>query len=207
VVEHFREHTRSKIGGKAKAMVVRSSRLHAARYRARDRPLTSTRRGNTDVDALVALSGTVIDQGDEFTEPRMNEFPESQTARGFAEGDYQVLVAAEKFQTGYDQPLLHMMFVDKPLIGLHARDLACQLHDLVSLAAPARGHDEQKNRPRGETDDTQDDTRCCISPSFSPRTTVNLTLGLNAKDDGQNGKDDRQHDDPPITRAPARTDW
>ena len=119
VVEHFREHTRSKIGGKAKAMVVTSSRLHAVRYKlALDRYIAE--KGYDDIRALVAFSGTVLDRGDEFTEARMNQFPESQTAREFGEGDYQVLVVAEKFQTGYDQPLLHTMFVDKPLTGLHA---------------------------------------------------------------------------------------
>lgn len=119
VVEHFRQHTHSKIGGQAKAMVVASSRLHAVRYKlALDRYIHDQSYG--DVHALVAFSGTVINQGDEFTEARMNNFPEAQTAREFGEGDYQVLVVAEKFQTGYDQPLLHTMFVDKPLSGLHA---------------------------------------------------------------------------------------
>ena len=119
IVEHFRGHTRRKIGGKAKAMVVTSSRLHAVRYKlALDRYIHD--KGYTDVHTLVAFSGTVFDAGDQFTEPSMNKFPESQTPRQFEEGDYQVLVVAEKFQTGYDQPLLHTMFVDKPLTGLHA---------------------------------------------------------------------------------------
>ncbi len=119
IVEHFREHTRSKIGGKAKAMVVTSSRLHAVRYKlALDKYIHD--HGYEDVHTLVAFSGTVTDRGDEFTEPRMNAFPESQTPTQFEDGDYQVLVVAEKFQTGYDQPLLHTMFVDKPLSGLHA---------------------------------------------------------------------------------------
>ena len=68
----------------------------------------------------MAFSGTVIDDGLDYTEAQMNGFPESQTARQFGDGDYQVLVVAEKFQTGYDQPLLHTMFVDKPLQGLYA---------------------------------------------------------------------------------------
>jgi type I restriction enzyme R subunit len=119
IVEHFRQHTAEMIGGKAKAMVVTSSRLHAVRYKqALDRYITD--KGYGDIHALVAFSGTVIDGGDEFTESKMNQFPESQTAREFGEGDYQVLVVAEKFQTGYDQPLLHTMFVDKSLKGLHA---------------------------------------------------------------------------------------
>jgi type I restriction enzyme R subunit len=119
IVEHFRQHTAKKIGGKAKAMVVTSSRLHAVRYKlALDRYIHD--KSYTDVHTLVAFSGTVFDAGDQFTEPSMNKLPESQTPTQFEEGDYQVLVVAEKFQTGYDQPLLHTMFVDKPLTGLHA---------------------------------------------------------------------------------------
>jgi type I restriction enzyme R subunit len=119
VVEHFRANTAKKIGGRAKAMVVTSSRLHAVRYKlAIDRYVAE--KGYPDVRALVAFSGKVIDEGDEFTEPGMNAFPESQTAQRFAGDDYQVLVVAEKFQTGFDQPLLHTMYVDKVLTGLNA---------------------------------------------------------------------------------------
>jgi type I restriction enzyme, R subunit len=119
VVEHFRAHTAKKIGGRAKAMVVTSSRLHAVRYKlALDRYIAE--HGYNDVRAVVAFSGKVLDEGDEFTEPGMNAFPESQTAERFASDDYQVLVVAEKFQTGFDQPLLHTMYVDKVLTGLNA---------------------------------------------------------------------------------------
>ena len=119
VVEHFRARTARKIGGLAKAMVVTSSRLHAVRYKqAIDRYLAAKR--IHDVAALVAFSGKVLDGGDAWTEAGMNGFPESQTALRFAGDDYQVLVVAEKFQTGFDQPLLHTMFVDKVLTGLAA---------------------------------------------------------------------------------------
>ncbi len=119
IVEHFRNHTARKIAGRAKAMVVTSSRLHAVRYKqALDRYVRE--KGYEDVHTLVAFSGTVIDGGAELTEPGMNRFPESQTPKQFEQGDYQVLVVAEKFQTGYDQPMLHTMYVDKPLKGLHA---------------------------------------------------------------------------------------
>jgi type I restriction enzyme R subunit len=119
IVEHFREHTRRKIGGRGKAMVVTSSRLHAVRYKQSiDRYLAL--KGYGDTKALVAFSGTVNDAGLDFTEPSMNGVPESQTATTFAGPGYGVLVVAEKFQTGYDQPLLHTMFVDKVLTGLAA---------------------------------------------------------------------------------------
>ena len=119
IVEHFREHTRHKIGGKGKAMVVTSSRLHAVRYKgAIDRYIAE--HGYADMRVLVAFSGRVDDGGLDFTESAMNGFPESQTATQFARPEYGVLIVAEKFQTGYDQPLLHTMFVDKTLVGLAA---------------------------------------------------------------------------------------
>ena len=119
VVEHFRAHTRHKIGNRAKAMVVTSSRLHAVRYKqAIDKYLRE--RGYADTKALVAFSGTVSDDGIDYTESQMNAFPESQTATRFATPEFGVLIVAEKFQTGYDQPLLHTMFVDKTLVGLAA---------------------------------------------------------------------------------------
>ena len=119
IVEHFREHTRHKIGGRGKAMVVTSSRLHAVRYKqAIDAYIRE--KGYADTKALVAFSGRVDDAGLEFTESGMNGFPESQTAVRFNEPAFGVLIVAEKFQTGYDQPLLHTMFVDKTLVGLAA---------------------------------------------------------------------------------------
>ena len=119
IVEHFRHHTAGKIGGKAKAMVVTSSRLHAVRYKqAIDKYIHA--KGYTDIAALVAFSGKVVADEGEYTETQMNGFGESETAQRFAGDEYQVLVVAEKFQTGFDQPLLHTMYVDKVLTGLSA---------------------------------------------------------------------------------------
>ena len=125
IVEHFRQHTRQKIGGLAKAMVVTSSRLHAVRYKqAIDRYIAD--KEYTDVRALVAFSGMVVAKGETFTEAGMNHFPESQTGPRFKGEDpydpseYQVLIVAEKYQTGFDLPLLHTMYVDKVLVGLAA---------------------------------------------------------------------------------------
>ncbi len=131
IVEHFRAHTANKIGGAAKAMVVTSSRLHAVRYKkAIDAHVA--RKGYSDVETLVAFSGKVIaDDGMTFTEPNMNGFSEAQTAEQFASSDYQVLVVAEKFQTGFDQPLLHTMFVDKVLSGLAAVQTLSRLNRIL----------------------------------------------------------------------------
>ncbi len=119
VVEHFRAHTAKEIGGKAKAMIVTSSRLHAVRYKqAIDRYIAE--KGYLDIAALVAFSGKVTADGIDHTESNMNGIPESQTVANFDSDAYQVLVVAEKYQTGFDQPLLHTMFVDKTLTGLAA---------------------------------------------------------------------------------------
>jgi type I restriction enzyme R subunit len=119
IVEHFRTHVARKIAGRAKAMVVTSSRLHAVRYW---QAITKyiDEKGYSELNALVAFSGTVYADGLSFTEPGLNRFPESETAARFGGEDYQVLIVAEKFQTGFDQPLLHTMYVDKLLTGLNA---------------------------------------------------------------------------------------
>lgn len=122
IVEHFREHVQRRIGGQAKAMIVTASRLHAVRYKkALDVYIAS--QGYSDLRTLVAFSGEVIDPddpGDPFTEPSMNGFPETQTEGKFSSDDYQVMVVAEKYQTGFSQPLIHTIYVDKKLSGLTA---------------------------------------------------------------------------------------
>lgn len=127
IVEHFRSKVRHKIGGRAKAMVVTRSRLHAVRYKeAIDRYLKDKGYdvGTSPVRTLVAFSGTVTDPAAPaatYTEVAMNGMLlESQLPAKFASDDYQVLVVAEKYQTGFDQPLLHTMYVDKPLAGVKA---------------------------------------------------------------------------------------
>ncbi|HMP57769.1 MAG TPA: DEAD/DEAH box helicase family protein [Gemmatales bacterium] len=119
MVEHFRHFTGKKIGGKAKAMVVTRSRLHAVHFKqAFDRYLKD--KGYADLRALVAFSGTVKDGEADYTEAGMNGFGERQLPEKFDTDDYQFLIVAEKYQTGFDQPLLHTMYVDKKLDGLQA---------------------------------------------------------------------------------------
>ena len=103
MVEHFRNVTMQKIGGRAKAMVVTSSRLHAVRYKmAFDKYIQE--KGYTGLKTLVAFSGSVKDGEITYTEPELNQFKESETAARFDTDAYQVLIVAEKYQTGYDQP-------------------------------------------------------------------------------------------------------
>lgn len=119
IVEHYRQVTRHKIGGRAKAMVVTSSRLHAVRYKqAFDKYINS--KSYNDFKAIVAFSGTVEDKGVSYTEPDMNGFGEKELPDKFHTDEYQVLLVAEKYQTGFDEPLLHTMYVDKPLDGIKA---------------------------------------------------------------------------------------
>ena len=102
IVEHFITHTRHKIGGRAKAMVVTGSREHAVRYK-------------------LAFSGEIAlkDQaGKTYTEVAMNNgIKEGELPEKFNTEEYQVLLVAEKYQTGFDQLLLHTMYVDKRLSG------------------------------------------------------------------------------------------
>ncbi len=123
MIEHFRQFTRHKIGRKAKAMVVTSSRLHAVRYKkAFDKYISE--KGYTDIKTLVAFSGAVVDPDipeKSYTEIEMNKgIKEKELPAKFAGQEYQVLLVAEKYQTGFDQPLLHTMYVDKRLSGIQA---------------------------------------------------------------------------------------
>jgi type I restriction enzyme R subunit len=137
IVDHFRANVRPALDGTAKAMVVTASRLHAVRYKqAIDRYLADHHL--TDTRAVVAFSGKVTDpddpHGDAWTETSMNGFPESETAKrfkgedGFPVDGYQVLVVAEKFQTGFDAPRLLAMYVDKKLEGVNAVQTLARLN-------------------------------------------------------------------------------
>ena len=123
MIEHFRAHVRHKIGGRAKAMVATDSRLHAVRYKLTfDKYLVD--KGYDDIKTLVAFSGTVEDPdapGTSYTEVGMNKgISEKQLPEEFGAEEYQVLLVAEKYQTGFDQPYLHTMYVDKKLSGIQA---------------------------------------------------------------------------------------
>ena len=122
MVEHFQAVTRHRIGGRAKAMVVTGSRLEAVRYKQRfDRYI---RDKGYPIRTLVTFSGTVRDDVHpevEYTEVAMNDgIRERALPEQFATDEYQVLLVAEKYQTGFDQPLLHTLFVDRRLAGIQA---------------------------------------------------------------------------------------
>lgn len=135
IVEHFRTHTKHKIGGRAKAMVVTRSRLHAVKYKqAFDAYLR--KKGYNDIKSLVAFSGTVEDPdlpGSSYTEVGMNQgIREKELPDRFASEEYQVLLVADKYQTGFDQPLLHTMYVDKRLSGIQAVQTLSRLNRITT---------------------------------------------------------------------------
>jgi type I restriction enzyme R subunit len=138
IIEHYRENVAWRLDGKAKAMVVTGSRKEAVRYKlAFDAYLKRT--GHLDVQALVAFSGSVDDpeSGPEpFTETSMNPGLNGRSLpTAFKTSKYQIMLVANKFQTGFDQPLLVAMYVDKKLSGVTA------VQTLSRLNRTARGKD------------------------------------------------------------------
>lgn len=119
VVEHFRRHVRSELEGKAKAMIVTQSREHALRYFFALKTYIEDKEYR-DVKALVAFSGELHVDGQTYTEAELNGFGETELPRRFDTDAYQVLIVAEKYQTGFDQPKLCGMYVDRKLAGLQA---------------------------------------------------------------------------------------
>ena len=137
IAEHFRLHVMHELGGRAKAMVVTGSRLAAVRYKlAFDRYIKE--KGYTGIRSLVAFSGTVEDPddpGSSYTEVAMNDgLAESELPETFGRDDYRVLLVAEKYQTGFDQPLLQTMYVVKRLAGVQAVQTLSRLNRI----APAK---------------------------------------------------------------------
>jgi type I restriction enzyme R subunit len=139
MVEHFQAVTRHKIGGRAKAMVVTGSRLEAVRYK-QSFDLYIRAKGYA-IKSLVAFSGTVQDDklaDVSYTEEGMNfGIREKELPEKFGSQEYQVLLVAEKYQTGFDQPLLHTMFVDKRLGGIQAVQTLSRLNRIHPLKEDA----------------------------------------------------------------------
>ena len=121
IVEHFRTTVMAELGGMAKAMVITASRQGAVKYRQAFEDYTK-KKGYTDIKALVAFSGKVKlpDDETEYTEASMNGFPEDRLTKEFDKDEYQVLLVANKYQTGFDQPKLCAMYVLKKLKGVSA---------------------------------------------------------------------------------------
>lgn len=122
IVEHFIQHVSWRLNGTAKAMVITDSREGAVRYKmAFDKYIEDHKIEN--MKALVAFTGSLKlkeNENDIYSESILNKFPESETKDRFNTNEYQVLLVANKYQTGYDQPLLCAMYVDKVLKDINA---------------------------------------------------------------------------------------
>ena len=134
MVEHFHSVTRHKIGGRAKAMVVTGSRPRPFATKSFDKYIKDK---GYPIKSLVAFSGAVQDDklaDVTYTEEGMNGgLREKELPERFASPEYQVLLVAEKYQTGFDQPLLHTMYVDKRLAGIQAVQTLSRLNRIHPL--------------------------------------------------------------------------
>lgn len=121
IIEHFRQKVMNMLDGRAKAMVITSSRQAAVTYRQKLEEYV-TRKGYSDIHALVAFSGKVKlpDDDTEYSEPAMNNMKEKQLPDAFDSDSYNVLLVADKYQTGFDQPKLCAMYIMKKLSGVNA---------------------------------------------------------------------------------------
>lgn len=121
IIEHFRTTVMKELGGRAKAMVVTKSRASAVKYHRAFQEYIA-KKGYSDIKSLVAFSGKVKLDGEteEFTESSINGFPESRLPREFDSDEYKVLLVANKYQTGFDQPKLCAMYILKKLRGVNA---------------------------------------------------------------------------------------
>ena len=133
ILEHFTTRTAKTIGGEGRAMLVTPSRLHCVRYKQEfDRQMKALR---LPYECLVAFSGTVhdTDNGVDYTENGMNELPPSTSiADSFKDPQYRILIVASKFQTGFDEPMLQTMYVDKRLDGLQCVQTLSRLNRVAT---------------------------------------------------------------------------
>ncbi len=122
VIEHFRQVVAKKIGGRAKAMFVTSSRKLAKRYFEEFNKYIKENDYTKELKILVAFSGSVVDDNypDGVSEPQLTGYGEKELPRIFDTDEYRILIVADKYQTGFDQPMLHTMYVDKKLSGVKA---------------------------------------------------------------------------------------
>lgn len=136
MVEHFKDITSKKINGKAKAMLVAPSRLHAIYYFFCFKDYID-KNNYKNINILVTFSGSVNYKGVEWTEEKLNKtkkfkpIKENQLKEQFHTDDFNILIAAQKYQTGFDEPLLHTMFIDKKLAGLTAVQTLSRLNRAI----------------------------------------------------------------------------
>ena len=168
IVEKFREVTLNAIHGKAKAMLVCSSRAHAVRYFMEVKKYCEANH-ITDVKPMVAFSGTVSYNGVEYTEPKLNStdgrnISEARLPLYFASDLYNLLIVADKYQTGFDEPLLHTMFVDKKLRNVKA---------VQTLSRLNRAHKDKKDTYVLDFYNKSDDIKKSFEPFYKGTELIN----------------------------------
>ena len=168
IVEKFREVTLNAIHGKAKAMLVCSSRAHAVRYFMEVKKYCEANH-ITDVKPMVAFSGTVSYNGVEYTEPKLNStdgrnISEARLPLYFASDLYNLLIVADKYQTGFDEPLLHTMFVDKKLRNVTA---------VQTLSRLNRAHKDKKDTYVLDFYNKPDDIKKSFEPFYKGTELIN----------------------------------
>ena len=158
IMDHFISHDiMAELGGQGKAMLVTSGREAAVKYQLafekyfKDHSITS-------IGTLIAFSGKVDYQGREYSESQMNQFKEEHLKNRFNTDDYQVLIVANKYQTGFDQPKLVAMYVDKKLRGVAAVQTLSRLNRIY------RGYN--KKTFILDFKNTYDDIRSAFSPYY-----------------------------------------
>lgn len=167
IVQKFLDVTRNSMQGKAKAMVVTSSRAHAVRYFMAIRQYCETQH-IADIHPMVAFSGKVEFQGKEYTEPMLNssearKISEEKLPLYFASELYNMLIVADKYQTGFDEPLLHTMFVDKKLKNVKA---------VQTLSRLNRAHPLKTNTYVFDFANTADDIKTAFEPFYRGTTLI-----------------------------------
>lgn len=168
IVEKFREVPLNAIHGKAKAMLVCSSRAHAVRYFMEVKKYCEANH-ITDVKPMVAFSGTVSYNGVEYTEPKLNStdgrnISEARLPLYFASDLYNLLIVADKYQTGFDEPLLHTMFVDKKLRNVKA---------VQTLSRLNRAHKDKKDTYVLDFYNKPDDIKKSFEPFYKGTELIN----------------------------------
>jgi type I restriction enzyme, R subunit len=176
IVEHFRRHVAAELDGQAKAMIVTQGIEHAIRYWQHINRYIA-KKGYTDLKALVAFSGEKTVDGEVFTEAQANGFAETELPRKFDTDEFQLLVVAEKYQTGFDQPKLVAMYVDKRLAGLQA---------VQTLARLNRTHPLKDKTFVLDFQNTMEDIREAFAPYFETtaleeRTDLNQIYDLESR--------------------------
>ena len=180
IVEHFRTTVMSELGGRAKAMVVTASREAAVKYRQSFEDYL-LRKGYNDVHTLVAFSGKVTVDEKEYTEAAMNGFAESRLPAEFDTDNYQILLVADKYQTGFDQKKLCAMYIMKKLTGVSTVQTLSRLN---RICPPFDKHTFVLDFVNDYDDITRDFSKYYTTTLLSNSVTVSAVYDIEAKLDG-----------------------